>query len=103
MLIVAAGDTKIDNKKYKAEFGLKAKMLTADEVQAYTGHEIGGVCPFGLAENLPIYLDESMKRFGTLFPACGSRNSAIELSCGEIEAFSGAVRWVDVCQLAAYV
>ena len=103
MLIVAAGDTKIDNKKYKAEFGLKAKMLTADEVQAYTGHEIGGVCPFGLAENLPIYLDESMKRFATLFPACGSRNSAIELSCGEIEAFSGAVRWVDVCQLAAYV
>ena len=103
ILIVAAGDTKIDNKKYKAEFGLKAKMLTADEVQAYTGHEVGGVCPFGLAENLPIYLDESMKRFDTLFPACGSRNSAIELSCGEIEAFSGAVRWVDVCQLAAYV
>lgn len=103
MLIVAAGDTKIDNKKYKAEFGLKAKMLTAEEVQAYTGHEVGGVCPFGLAENLPIYLDESMKRFDTLFPACGSRNSAIELSCGEIEAFSGAVRWVDVCQLAAYV
>ena len=98
ILIVTAGDMKIDNAKYKAEFGLKAKMLTPDEVLSYTGHEIGGVCPFGLKNKLSVYLDQSLKRFSTVFPACGSSNSAIELTCQELEEYSGSVKWVDVCR-----
>lgn len=95
-LVVAAGDAKIDNKKFKATFGVKAKMLTAEEVEHFTSHRIGGVCPFGLAHDLPVYLDESLKRFTTVFPACGSDNSAIELTCDELFEYSYAKEWVDV-------
>lgn len=98
LLVIAAGDVKIDNAKFKSEYGLKAKMLTPEEVVEYTGHEIGGVCPFGLSRELPVYLDISMKRFETVFPACGSSNSAIELTCDELMEYSGGSRWVDVCK-----
>jgi len=95
-LVVAAGDAKIDNKKFKATFGVKAKMLSAEEVEHFTGHVIGGVCPFGLAHDLDVYLDISLKRFSTVFPACGSINSAIELTCDELFEYSYAKGWVDV-------
>lgn len=98
ILIVAAGDAKIDNPKYKAQFGAKAKMLTADEVEALIGHGVGGVCPFAVKEGVAVYLDESLKRFETVFPACGSANSAIELTIEELERYSGFVSWVDVCK-----
>lgn len=98
LLVVAAGDAKIDNAKFKQAFGVKAKMLDADEVFERTGHQVGGVCPFGLASDLPVYLDISMKRFSTIFPACGSANSAIELTCDELEQYSLANAWVDVCK-----
>lgn len=98
ILVVAAGDAKIDNKKFRQEFGFKARMLTPDEVVEQTGHVIGGVCPFGLKNELDVYLDVSMKRFDTLFPACGSTNSAIELTCDEIFQYSAATKWVDVCK-----
>lgn len=98
MLIVAAGDAKVDNGKFKAEFGLKAKMLTAEEVLTYTGHAIGGVCPFALSQPLPVFADLSLKRFETIFPACGSSNSAIELTCDELEQYANCVKWVDVCK-----
>ncbi|CAH1194213.1 hypothetical protein PAECIP111892_01468 [Paenibacillus auburnensis] len=98
LLIVAAGDARIDNKKFREAFGLKPRMLSPDEVQVQTGHEIGGVCPFGLARELDVYLDVSMKRFSTLFPACGSTNSAIELTCEELSLYSGSKDWVDVCK-----
>jgi Cys-tRNA(Pro) deacylase len=98
ILIVAAGDAKIDNKKYRQEFGFKARMLTPEEVLEQTGHVIGGVCPFGLKNKLVVYLDVSMKRFDTMFPACGSTNSAIELTCDEIFQYSSATKWVDVCK-----
>lgn len=98
ILIVAAGDAKIDNKKFRHFFGFKARMLTADEVLEQTGHAVGGVCPFGLANDLDVFLDVSMKRFDTLFPACGSSNSAIELTCDELAQYSGAKEWVDVCK-----
>lgn len=89
---------KIDNSKYKAEFGKKAKMLTAEEVLSIIGHEIGGVCPFAVGEGVKIYLDESLKRFSTVFPACGSHNSAIELTISELEKYSNYDKWVDVCK-----
>ncbi|WP_096550859.1 YbaK/EbsC family protein [Ureibacillus thermosphaericus] len=95
-LVVAAGDAKIDNKKFKSTFGVKAKMLSSEEVEHFTGHVIGGVCPFGLAHDLDVYLDVSLKRFTTVFPACGSINSAIELTCDELFEFSNAKEWVDV-------
>ncbi len=98
ILVVAAGDAKIDNKKFRDTFGFKARMLSADEVLEQTGHAVGGVCPFGLKNNLDVYLDVSMKRFETLFPACGSSNSAIELTCKEIFQYSFAKDWVDVCK-----
>ncbi len=98
MLIVAAGDAKIDNSKFKSEFAFKARMLSADEALEFTGHEIGGVCPFGLKNNLPVYLDISLKRFTTVFPACGSRNSAIELTCEELSEYSQNKKWIDVCK-----
>lgn len=99
LLIVTAGDSKIDNTKFKTEFGFKAKMLSAEEVVLYTGHEIGGVCPFALTNsNLKVFLDISLKRFTTVYPACGSSNSAIELSCNELEEFSGNTKWIDVCK-----
>mgnify|MGYP001953742966 CR=1 FL=1 len=98
MLIVTAGDAKIDNKKFRQTFGFKARMLTPEEVLDQTGHAIGGVCPFGLKKEMDVYLDISMKRFETLFPACGSTNSAIELTCEEIFQYSSAKEWVDVCK-----
>ncbi|OIK15962.1 EBSC protein [Bacillus sp. MUM 116] len=98
ILIVAAGDAKIDNKKFRQTFGIKARMLNPEEVLEQTGHAIGGVCPFGLVNDLDVYLDVSMKRFETLFPACGSSNSAIELSLEELSQYSFAKDWVDVCK-----
>lgn len=98
VLIVAAGDAKIDNPKYKAQFGTKAKMLTPDEAETLIGHAVGGVCPFGINEGVTVYLDDSLKRFETVFPACGSSNSAIELSIEELEKYSGYTAWVDVCK-----
>jgi prolyl-tRNA editing enzyme YbaK/EbsC (Cys-tRNA(Pro) deacylase) len=99
MLIVAAGDTKIDNSKFKAEFGFKAKMLTPEEALEFTGHAIGGVCPFGLKNNIPVFLDESLRRFDTVYPACGSSNSAIKLTSEELEQYSQSRKWVEVCKL----
>jgi prolyl-tRNA editing enzyme YbaK/EbsC (Cys-tRNA(Pro) deacylase) len=98
ILIVAAGDTKIDNHKYKAQFGTKAKMLSPDEVETLVGHAVGGVCPFAINNEVTVYLDDSLKRFATVFPACGSSNSAIELSMEEMEKYSGYTAWIDVCK-----
>ncbi len=99
LLILAAGDARIDNRKFKDCFGMKAKMLSADEVLALVGHPVGGVCPFGIRPEIPVYLDESLRRFASVFPAVGSANSAIELTCDELYRFSGARGWVDVCKL----
>lgn len=98
VLIVAAGDAKVDNHKYKAQFGVKAKMLSADEVTELVGHAVGGVCPFAVNEGVTVYLDESLKRFDTVYPACGSSNSAIELTIPELERYSGFAGWIDVCK-----
>ncbi len=98
MLLITAGDARIDNAKFKAEFNRKAKMLTPEEVLEYTGHAIGGVCPFGLEQELPVYADVSMKRFETVYPACGSSNSAIELTCDDLQEYAGCTAWVDVCK-----
>ena len=99
ILIVAAGDAKIDNAKYKAAFGAKAKMLSADEAEACIGHAVGGVCPFAVNGGVKVYLDQSLKRFGTVFPACGSSNSAIELTPQELEQYASSFSgWVDVCK-----
>jgi prolyl-tRNA editing enzyme YbaK/EbsC (Cys-tRNA(Pro) deacylase) len=98
ILIVVAGDARIDNKKYKAFFGKKAKMLTAQEVEAMIGHGVGGVCPFSVNPGVTVYLDESLKRFETVFPACGSANSAIELTIPQLEQYSGYTEWIDVCK-----
>jgi prolyl-tRNA editing enzyme YbaK/EbsC (Cys-tRNA(Pro) deacylase) len=97
MIVVTAGDTKLDNRKYKDRFGFKAKMLSPEEALQATGHAIGGVCPFGLPPGVTVYLDVSMKRFTTVFPACGSSNSAIELTMDELNEYSGNKDWVDVC------
>lgn len=99
VLIVAAGDAKIDNPKYKAQFGKKAKMLSYDEAENLIGHAVGGVCPFAVKEGVEVYLDASLKRFETVFPACGSSNSAIELTIPELEKYSGFLGWIDVCKL----
>ena len=98
VLIVTAGDARIDNSKFKAHFKTKAKMLSAEEVEHLVGHGIGGVCPFAVNSNVDIYLDDSLKRFETVFPACGSSNSAIELSCDELFRYSDAEKWIDVCK-----
>ncbi len=98
ILIVMAGDTKIDNSKYKVKFKTKAKMLTPDEVLTFIGHAVGGVCPFAVNEGVTVYLDKSLKRFNTVFPACGSGNSAIELTIEEIEKYSNYYEWIDVCK-----
>jgi len=97
MMVVTAGDTKLDNKKFRGQFGFKPKMLSPEEALEHTGHAIGGVCPFALPEGLEVYLDVSMKRFQTVFPACGSGNSAIELTLDELEQYSQSKGWVDVC------
>lgn len=98
ILVVAAGDARVDNKKYKARFGAKAKMLTAEEAVTLVGHAVGGVCPFAVNDGVAVYLDESIKRYETVFPACGSSNSAIELTIAELEKYSCASDWVDVCK-----
>lgn len=98
VLIVTSGDKKIDNAKYKNIFGTKAKMLTAEEVINRIGHAVGGVCPFGINSGINTYLDISLKRFETVFPACGSSNSAIELSINELEKYSFSAAWIDVCK-----
>lgn len=98
VLIVAAGDTKVDNSKFKAFFHTKAKMLTAEEAVEMIGHAVGGVCPFAVKDGVTVYLDESLKRFITVFPACGSANSAIELTIPELEQYSDFQEWVDVCK-----
>ena len=99
MLILAAGDARIDNHKFKEKFHFKAKMLSAEEVLEMVGHPVGGVCPFGIKPGIPVYLDESLKRFVTVFPAVGSGNSAIELNLDELFRYSNAQEWVDVCKL----
>lgn len=98
ILVVTAGDKKIDNAKFKEKFSMKAKMLNFDEVLEMVGHPVGGVCPFALPRNVEVYLDISMQRFQTVFPACGSANSAIELTCAELQKYSVAKEWVDVCK-----
>ncbi len=99
ILVVCAGDARVDNPRFKAQFHAKAKMLGHDEVAACTGHAVGGVCPFALKDGVRVYLDASMRRFDTVFPACGSANSAIELSLSELEsAAQGVQGWVDVCK-----
>ena len=100
ILICTSGDTKIDNKKFKDFFFIKAKMLTPDEVVEYTGHVIGGVCPFGIENScVRIFCDESIKRFKSVFPAAGSSNSAIELTPDELFVLSNSCEWVDVCKI----
>lgn len=98
VLVVCAGDAKIDNPKYRAQFSCKARMLGADEVELMTGHAVGGVCPFANPSGVKTYLDVSLKRFTTVFPACGSGNSAIELSPDELFTYSRAAEWIDVCK-----
>lgn len=98
ILIVSAGDVKIDNAKYKATFGKKAKMLTQEQVTKLIGHAVGGVCPFAINPGVDIYLDASLKKYETAFPACGSSNSAIELTIPEMEKYSGYKEWIDVCK-----
>ena len=99
MLIVTAGDAKIDNSKFKAMFHTKAKMLSPEQVYSFTGHAVGGVCPFAVPEETPVYLDVSLKRFPWIYPACGSANSAIKLSNEELQALVPGARWVDVCKI----
>ena len=98
VLIVTAGDAKIDNSKFKQTFGHKAKMLSPDDVETMTGHAIGGVCPFGVPAQTAVYLDQSLQRFDSVFPACGSSNSAIELDCDTLFQYAQAKAWVDVCK-----
>ena len=98
ILIVASGDVKVDNAKYKARFGIKAKMLTPEQTVELVGHAVGGVCPFAVKDGVEIFLDESLKRYDTVFPACGSSNSVAELSIQELEQYSGSSGWVDVCK-----
>lgn len=102
VLVVAAGDAKIDNPKYKAFFGTKAKMLKFEEAEAFIGHAVGGVCPFAVNEGVEVYLDKSLQRFETVFPACGSSNSAIELNMEELEEHSNFVEWIDVCKYETF-
>lgn len=100
ILIVCAGDVKIDNPKYKAQFSTKAKMLTPEQAVELIGHVVGGVCPFAVNDGVTVYLDESLKRFQTVYPACGSASSAIELTIPELERYSNYSEWVDVCKQA---
>lgn len=99
VLVVCAGDTKVDNPKYKAEFHTKAKMLAFEQVEELIGHAVGGVCPFAVNKGVRVFLDESLKRFETVYPACGSSNSAIELTLEELEKYSGAEKWIDICKI----
>lgn len=98
ILVVCAGDYKIDNRKFKDKFGFKATMLSPDDALAMTGHAVGGVCPFALPEGVEVYLDESLRRFDIIYPAAGSSNSAVELTCDELYRASGAICWADLCK-----
>lgn len=98
ILIVTAGDKKIDNSKFKQFFGMKARMLAPEDVEHMTGHAVGGVCPFGNPDSVTTYLDVSMKRFDTVFPAAGSSSSAVEMTCDELETYARAKEWIDVCK-----
>lgn len=98
ILIVAAGDARIDNPKFKQEFQTKAKMIPFEEVEKLIGHAVGGVCPFGINDGVDVFLDNSLKRFEYVYPACGSSNSAVKLSIGELEEASGYKKWIDVCK-----
>lgn len=98
ILVLAAGDQKIDNSKYKHEFGVKAKMIPYDEVEGIIGHSAGGVCPFGINDGVEVYLDESLKAYDIMYPACGSHNSAVKLTIDELKKISGYIKWVDVCK-----
>lgn len=98
ILVVAAGDAKVDNHRYKETFGVKAKMLNPEEVEEKIGHAVGGVCPFAINQGVKVYLDESLKRFETVYPACGSSNSAIQLTIPDLEKYSGFTAWVNVCK-----
>lgn len=98
LLVVVAGDARIDNARFKARFNMKARMLPPDEAERLIGHAVGGVCPFGVNPGVRVYLDESLRRFATVFPACGSDNSAIEVSMAELERYGGSLGWVDVCK-----
>ena len=98
VLVLASGDSRIDNAKFKAEFHTKAKMIAFDEVEGLIGHAAGGVCPFGVNSGVEVYLDASLKKLENIYPACGSSNSAVKLSCGELEKASEYLKWVDVCK-----
>jgi prolyl-tRNA editing enzyme YbaK/EbsC (Cys-tRNA(Pro) deacylase) len=98
VVVVVAGDARLDNKKFRAEFGYKPRMLSHEDAERFTGHAVGGVCPFGLPEGTPVFLDRSLKRFATVFPACGTANSAIELTLPELFEYSRALGWADVCR-----
>lgn len=100
ILIITTGDAKVDNKKFKAEFGEKAKMIPFDEVEAAIGHAPGGVCPFAVNEGVRVFLDVSLRRFETVFPAAGDAHSAIELTSEKLEKYAKPVKWVDVCKLS---
>lgn len=99
ILVLAAGDARVNNRKFKDRFSMKAKMLSPEDTLRLVGHPVGGVCPFGINDGIPVYLDESLRRFETVFPAVGSANSAIELNLDELFAYSHAEEWVDVCKL----
>ncbi len=99
ILVLAAGDARIDNRRFRDVFGMKAKMPSPEEVPALVGHPVGGVCPFAVREGVPVYLDESLRRFETVYPAAGSANSAVRLTPEELYRFSNAAAWVDVCRL----
>ena len=103
LLVVCAGDVKVDNPKFKQEFGLKASMLSPDQARDLVGHEVGGVCPFGVNEGVAVYLDVSLRRFETVYPACGSSNSCIQLTPEELDTIAAPSKWVDVCRDAAAV
>ena len=98
-VLVTAGDTRIDNKKFKLHFGFKAKMLSFDQTEQFTGHPVGGVCPFALPPSVKVYLDQSLRRFSFVYPACGSANSAIQLTCEQLEELSQSKNWLDVCRI----
>ena len=98
LLVVVAGDAKVDNSRFKQEFGFKAKMVPAADAEQLIGHAVGGVCPFALNPNVKVYLDESLRRFTTIYPAAGSSNSAVRLSLEELEKLSGSLKWVNVCK-----
>lgn len=99
ILVVMAGDAKIENMKFKSVFNTKAHMIERDKVETLIGHGVGGVCPFAVNDNVKVYLDESLKRFNTVFPACGSSSSAIELTIPELEQYSNYLKWIDVSKI----